>query len=113
VRLLFDQNISYRVVNLLLKSFPEAVHVRDLGLQKATDKKIWEYAKEKHFSIVTFDADFYDLVTLHGHPPKIIWIRIGNTSTINLAAIFIRHSEIISLFLSDPDYKEVGCLEID
>ena len=40
-------------------------------LENASDRKIWEFAKKEGFTIVTFDADFYDLVTLFGHPPKI------------------------------------------
>jgi predicted nuclease of predicted toxin-antitoxin system len=113
VKLLFDQNISFRVVNRILNSFPEARHVSELGLQKAFDKQIWDYSRDNRYSIVTFDADFYDLVTLLGHPPKIIWLRLGNTSTINLATILISHSEIINSFLSDPAYQEIACLEID
>jgi predicted nuclease of predicted toxin-antitoxin system len=68
-------------------------------LQFSTDKQIWNYAKENDYNIVTFDADFYDLVTLYGHPPKIIWLRLGNTSSRNLATILSGYSELIFSFL--------------
>ncbi|MCF8339970.1 MAG: DUF5615 family PIN-like protein [Chitinophagaceae bacterium] len=38
MRLLFDQNISFRVVNILIELFPEAKHVKDFNLQFASDK---------------------------------------------------------------------------
>jgi len=113
VKLLFDQNISFRVVNLLLPSFPEAKHVKEFNLQNASDKQIWNYAKENQYTIISFDADFYDLVTLHGHPPKIIWLRLGNTSTQNLAKTLQHHINLINSFISDDTYKDISCLEID
>jgi predicted nuclease of predicted toxin-antitoxin system len=68
---------------------------------------------ENHYHIVTFDADFYDLVTLHGHPPKIIWLRLGNTSSRNLEEVFAGHSELIKSFLTDDSYNYLACLEIN
>jgi predicted nuclease of predicted toxin-antitoxin system len=65
------------------------VQVRDLGLEGKRDKEIWEFARSEGFVIVTFDSDFYDMVTLYGHPPKIIWLRMGNTSSQNLVSILV------------------------
>jgi predicted nuclease of predicted toxin-antitoxin system len=113
VKLLFDQNISFRVVKGLATLFSEARQVKELGLENAADRHIWNYAKENQYSIVTFDADFYDLVTLFGHPPKVIWLRLGNTSTLNLIKTLEQYSDIIKSFLTDPNYEDIGCLEID
>ena len=112
MRILFDQNISFRVVGLLKGIFPESKHLKDYNLQFATDHQIWNFAKENQFDIVTFDADFCDLVTLYGQPPRIIWIRVGNTSSQNLARILSKQSEIIKSFLSDNSNKDLACLEI-
>ncbi|MBC8490658.1 MAG: DUF5615 family PIN-like protein [Bacteroidetes bacterium] len=38
MKLLFDQNISFRVINKIKKIFPEARHVRQLALENFTDK---------------------------------------------------------------------------
>ena len=70
MKLLFDQNISHKAVKGLKGLFPEARQVRELGLENVSDREIWNFAKNSNYSIVTFDADFYDLVTLFGHPPK-------------------------------------------
>lgn len=113
MKLLFDQNISFRAAQKLKPTFPECGQVRELNLENKSDRELWDFAKREHYSIVTFDADFYDLVTLYGHPPKVIWLRMGNTSTDNLIKVIQTHSEIIKAFLTDKNYTDIGCLEID
>ena len=113
MKLLFDQNISFRVIRQIHEIFPEAKHVKDFDLQHASDRNIWNYARANQYNIVTLDADFYDLVTLEGHPPKVIWLRLGNTSSLNLARIFNEHQNIIKSFIADNYYKDLGCLEIN
>lgn len=112
MKLLFDQNISFRIVNRLKDIFQDCAQVRNEGLENATDIEIWDYAKREGFNIVTFDTDFYDLSTLKGHPPKVIWLRIGNTSTENLEKVLRENEEIIKEFLSSETYSEISCLEI-
>jgi predicted nuclease of predicted toxin-antitoxin system len=112
MKLLFDQNISFKVVKGLKREFPLAKQVRELGLENSTDKEIWQYAKKERYTIVTFDSDFYDLTLLLGIPPKVIWLRFGNTSTDNLISILRENQNIINEFINNPDYKQVGCLEI-
>lgn len=113
MKLLFDQNISFRVANKLRAVFPGCGQVRELKLEDKSDREIWNFAKAENFTIVTFDADFYDLVTLYGHPPKVIWLRMGNTSSDNLVNVLQNHSDIIKAFVDDLNYKDISCLEID
>lgn len=113
MRLLFDQNISFRVSKKLQSQFPGSGQVRELNLENKTDKEIWNYAKKEGYTIVTFDADFYDLVTLFGNPPKVIWLRMGNTKTDSIIHIFQNHFELIRAFIADENYAAMGCLEID
>ena len=37
MKLLFDQNLSHRIVSMLADSFPASAHVRDFDLQRADD----------------------------------------------------------------------------
>jgi predicted nuclease of predicted toxin-antitoxin system len=111
MKLLFDQNISFRIVKSILKYYPESKQVSELGLDNYSDIKIWKYAKTNDYSIVTFDGDFKDLATLYGHPPKIIWLRFGNTSTKNIAELLKSKQEIIKDFLQKENYKDISCLE--
>ncbi len=108
MKLLFDQNISFRLVKKIVTIFPNSKQVRELGLENATDSEIFEYAKKNDFTIVTFDADFCGISVLKGFPPKIIWIRTGNTTTNNLELLLNNKSELILQF-----HKEnFACLEI-
>ncbi len=113
MKLLFDQNISFRITKLLSDQYPIAKQVTELGLENCTDMKIWEFAKSNGYTIVTFDSDFYDLSVVKGCPPKIIWLRIGNSSTENTAKVLIDNLELINDFVSDSSYKALSCLEID
>lgn len=81
MKLLFDENISFRLVNKIIDVFPEAKQVSALGLENTNDSDIWAYAKDNGFTIVTFDADFLDMAQVKGIPPKIIWLRTGNMTT--------------------------------
>lgn len=80
MKLLLDQNISYRVVKKIAFIFPDAVQLRNIGLEDVDDLVIWEYAKANAYTIITFDKDFFNLQLDKGFPPKIIWLRIKNTS---------------------------------
>jgi predicted nuclease of predicted toxin-antitoxin system len=109
VKLLFDQNISSRIVPLLQSGFPDCTQVTLQGLQDATDSAIWHWARTNSYCVVTFDSDFLDLLTLRGFPPKILLLRTGNRRTRDLAIILEQRQDLIHSFLSDP---EIGCLEI-
>ena len=75
MRLLFDQNISFRITKRLYSYFSGCKHVSDFGLHNCEDHVVWQYARKNNLVIVTFDSDFYDISLINGHPPKIIWIR--------------------------------------
>ena len=85
------------------------MQVRQLKLENATDLDIWEFAKANGYTIVTFDADFYDFSQFYGQPPKIIWFWFGNISTDNLAAILLNNLKIINQFINDDG---LACLQI-
>lgn len=70
MRLLFDQNISARIVRFLKESFSGCTQVTLEGLSNARDTEIWQWAKQQECCIVTFDADFLDIITLRDYPQK-------------------------------------------
>lgn len=113
MKLLYDQNISFRIVKKLNLLFPNSKQVRELKLENATDKEIWEFAKKNDFVIVTFDADFADIANINSCPPKIIWRRIGNMTTKNISYVLEKHAEIINDFVYKDEYKEIACIEIE
>lgn len=90
--------------------FPESEHVKKLKLENKSDIDIWRYARENNYSILTFDSDYFDLNTLYGTPPKIIWLRTGNFTTKNIEKLLIDRSVIIKQYLSDQ--LNSGCLQL-
>lgn len=68
MKLLFDQNLSPRLVNHLSDLYPGSNHVYPLGLDRVSDKEVWKYARRADFLVVTKDADFSDLCMLWGFP---------------------------------------------
>ncbi|MBA2690957.1 MAG: DUF5615 family PIN-like protein [Rubrobacter sp.] len=103
MRLLFDQNLSFKLVRLLADAYPGSMHVRDLGFLEADDTAIWRYAAEHEFVIVSKDSDFHQMSLLHGHPPKIAWLRVGNAPTSTVAELLRRHRATMRRFHEDPD----------
>lgn len=81
MKLLIDENLSPKLVVLLADLFPASVHVRDIGLARASDPIVWQYAIEHGLTIVSKDEDFHHLSFLRGAPPKVIGINTGNCST--------------------------------
>jgi predicted nuclease of predicted toxin-antitoxin system len=87
MKLLLDENISFKLVYRLQEFFPEMKHISDFQLNSIDDKIIFQFAKENGFAIVTFDEDYFTLSVLNSFPPKIIWLRTGNLSTNELEEI--------------------------
>jgi len=79
IKLLFDQNLSYRLLRHLETLYPGSRHIASLNMDCASDYQVWQYAKENAFTLVTKDSDFNDLSILHGFPPHVIWLRLGNS----------------------------------
>ena len=109
MKLLFDQNISHRILSRLPNEFKDSTSVKAEGLINVSDKRIWDFAKDHNYTIVTQDSDFNDLNSLYGFPPKIIWIRTGNLSTTDISQLIISNKNTIEIFISDNQY---GCLEL-
>jgi predicted nuclease of predicted toxin-antitoxin system len=105
MKLLFDQNLSSRLVGALADVFPGAAHVRELGLHEASDFMVWDYALANAFAIVTKDQDFSDRVALVDTPPKIVWIRLGNCPTKQVEGLLrLRHQQIYAFGAQHDDF---------
>ena len=109
MKLLFDQNLSPRLVDRLSDVYPESVHVSEVGLARALDREIWEYAREHGFAVVTKDADFGELSVLEGFPPNVVWIRRGNCSTQEIETLLRQRKEVVKELQGDG---ESGVIEL-
>ena len=113
MKLLFDQNISFRIVNKIIDIFPESKHVSHVGLSNSEDIDIWQFAQKENYVIVTFDSDYYDISLINGCPPKVIWLRTGNLTTDEIKTIIVANAKIINDFSDNIEYSDKACLEID
>lgn len=102
MKLLFDQNLSLKLVSRLADLFPGSRHVQSVGLDCADDDKVWEHARLNGFAIVTKDEDYNNLSVLRGSPPKVIWLQLGNCLTVQVEAVFRARFADIEAFEKDP-----------
>ena len=103
MKLLFDENLSPKMVMVLADVFPDSVHVDRIGLGGSPDDDVWRYAKENGFMIVSKDSDFYEKSILDGHPPKVILIKRGNCNNRQIQLILRNKIELITEFYQNDD----------
>ena len=110
MKLLFDNNLSHKLIEKLSGVYPNSTHVMVVNLDESEDDDIWKFAKENDFTIVTKDADFNEMSLIKGFPPKIIWIRIGNCRIVDIENIIRNNNIDIDDFYHKQDS---GIIEID
>ncbi len=98
MKLLFDHNLSFKLVGRLTALFPNSEHVRNVNLHEADDRTIWEYARANNFAIVSKDEDFHQMSFLYGAPPKVVWVRLGNCTTSDIEQALRYHYEKLLQF---------------
>jgi predicted nuclease of predicted toxin-antitoxin system len=87
----------------------EAYAVRELGLQRAKDREIFEAARRANVVIITKDSDFVDLVRRVGSPPQVLWLTCGNTSNAQLRRIFqARFADALALLEQGEAIVEIS-----
>lgn len=109
MKLLIDHNLSHKILRYISGKFKGSAHVKDIGMAKADDLEVWQYAKSHGFTILSQDSDFYDIGFVKGYPPKIIWIRSGNSSTRGIMNLLDTNHLAIRHFIENTD---TFCLEI-
>ena len=102
MNLLLDESLSPRLIQRLLPSFRGLTHVRDVGLKRAPDKAIWEWAKQNGFTIVTTDSDLVGLSELRGWPPKVVHLEECDFPSRLIEKLLRQNAVRISEFDKDP-----------
>lgn len=103
MKLLFDENVSPKLVELLGEEYPESAHVRDVGLRGVADAVIWLHARVHGFMIVSKDDDFRQRSFLEGAPPKVVWLHVGNAGTGVIAQLLRREGQRLAAFESEEE----------
>jgi predicted nuclease of predicted toxin-antitoxin system len=102
MKLLFDENLSPKLPGLLAQLFPGSAHVRECRLLGRTDEEVWQFARLNHFTIVSKDSDFQQRSLLYGHPPRLVWLRIGNCTREQLIRLITEHERDIRALDASP-----------
>jgi predicted nuclease of predicted toxin-antitoxin system len=110
VKLLFDENLSRKLVRRLSELYPGSAHVAEFDLLERPDREIWDFAQASGFIIVTTDADFYELASAYGPPPKVIWLRSWTHPTRDAELVLRRDAIRITEFAAD---STLGFLVLD
>ena len=103
MKLLFDENLSPRLVQLVSSGYPGSVHVREVGLRGHVDDDLWAFARATGFTIVSKDTDFRERSYVEGFPPKIIWLDVGIAGTSTVAQLLADELEGTRLFELDGE----------
>jgi len=108
LKLLFDQNLSHRLPARLADIYPQSAHVRLLGMDRASDTLIWNFALQNDYMIVTQDSDFVERSKLWGAPPQVVWLRCGNT-TPQIIEDLLRSNAVLIINL----FRDVGATYLE
>jgi len=103
MKLLFDENLSPKLAKAFQDLFPGSSHVDECGLGAASDADIWRFAEQNDYVIVSKDSDFYDRSALYGGPPKVVWLRVGNCTTDDVAALLKGSVASLAALATSPD----------
>lgn len=109
MKLLLDENLSRRIIPLILEVYPESTQVELLGMSAYSDVQLWAFARDNDYILVTKDSDFSDLSTLYGYPPKVIWLKCGNQTKQRIVDILLSIQADVGAFVAHPD---LACLEV-
>ncbi len=110
MKLLLDENISHRLLRAIIEEFPGSVHVNFAEVPLRSDHVIWNYAKEHHFTILTFDSDFVQIAALRGTPPRVILLQLRNPSYPEIARLLLAKRTSIAEFISDNSKDASGVM---
>ena len=66
MKLLFDENLSPKLVANCADTFPACAHVSLVDSGGYPDSEIWDYARENELTIVSNASDFYHRSVLIG-----------------------------------------------
>lgn len=102
MKLLFDQNLSPRLVDSLSELFPQSLHVQAAALDRASDETVWRFALDHGFVIVSKDSDFQERSQVANSAPKVVWIQRANCSTKDIEAMLRENADLITALEQEP-----------
>ncbi|MFZ1385891.1 MAG: DUF5615 family PIN-like protein [Thiolinea sp.] len=109
MKLLLDENLSRRIIASIEPSYKGSTQIALLGMDGASDREVWQFARDNNYILVTQDSDFNDFSTLYGYPPKVIWLKCGNQPRQRIVELLLSIKPDVEQFVADD---ELACLEV-
>ena len=104
MKLWLDAQLSPRLARWIVDVFAiDTAPLRELGLRDARDREIFMAARQANATVITKDLDFVHLLRVHGPPPRVIWLRCGNTSEARLREILVATLPRVLMLLEDGE----------
>ena len=110
MRLLLDENISWRLAAYLRPHCAAVLHVRGIQLDNSPDTSIWHHAKQHGYDVITKDEDFLRLVLAEGFPPRVVAVQNAQVPVAKLAQFLLARLPQIGSFLGEQ--TEFGLLQL-
>ena len=90
-RVLLDQGLPRSAASLLRDEGWDVVHAGDIGLSRATDREILDFARTEERVIITLDSDFHTILAVtNASSPSVIRIRLEGLRGPDLALLIKR-----------------------
>ena len=103
MKLLLDENLARQLVPELEQAYPGTPQVVLVGLERATDRELWNYAKQHGFVLVSKDSEFHELCLIQGPPPQLVWLKCCNMGREAILRILLDRQADIEAALARPD----------
>ncbi len=103
MKLLLDENLSPTLVDQLAAEYPGSRHVDQVGLHGERDDRIWSFVRDHDYVLVSKDSDFRELASIHGAPPKVVWLMVGNAGTSAIRKLLLENRRRLERFVADTE----------
>lgn len=108
MKFLVDAHLPEVLCRVLRRAGHDAVHTRELPLGNATDDcTLRQLATLEQRVLITKDRDFYDSFLLHGQPPKLLLVKVGNLRRRDLICLFEERLGPIIAAIEENDLVEL------
>ena len=112
MRFIVDAQLPPALARWLAEKGCVAEHVVDIGMETAGDSEIWAVSEKTGAVIVTKDEDFVGLAMINKSGPRVLWLRLGNsTKRVLLAWMDRAWPAIVKALDTDEQVVEIGRLD--
>jgi predicted nuclease of predicted toxin-antitoxin system len=87
-KFIVDAQLPPALARYLSSLGEDAIHVLDADMMEAPDSAIWDLALAQQRIIISKDEDFQIRASVTENSPKLIWVRVGNTSKQAILQLF-------------------------